>query len=350
MSKAKYAFLSFALMVLCLGLVSLAVPVYAGESYGSHYPGGNEDFMAGALPPAGTNIFINYLVDYNIGQLKDNAGRNATFYPTGGTKVNTDINVLVDAMRFVRVTKVKLMGGDLVIHAIVPFGNVHASNMVNLPGGGTAYGPGFPASSTTLGDIEFGAGIAWHPSPVFHHIFAIDVVAPTGSYQGVSAAQLGGSSSHTFVANPSNLGRNYWSFNPLWAFTYIGDKNSFIPGFELSAKLMYWINTVNTATSYVSGQEFSADYLIGYHVNKNWAIGANGYFLWQTTNDKQFGSTAVDPLTGLATGVMGKELSIGPAISLNIPHGCLTFKYQRDIYAQNHPEGDKFWLKWVYAF
>ena len=88
----------------------------------------------------------------------------------------------------------------------------------------------------------------------------------------------------------SNLGRNYYSFNPLWAFTYIGDKNSPIPGFEISSKFMYMINTINAETSYTSGQEFRMDYLIGQHVG-NWAFGINGQFLYQTTVDKQYGKT-----------------------------------------------------------
>ncbi len=171
-------------------------------------------------------------------------------------------------------------------------------------------------------------------------------MAPTGQY-GTAAGS--GSSSRQFIADPANLGRNYWSINPLYAVTYLGDKNSPLPGLELSAKFMYWVNTVNAATSYVSGQEFSADYLIGYHMGKL-AVGANGFYRLQTTDDKQFGRTAVDPLTGLATGIRGDVWSIGPALSYEIPHGCLTLKWQHDIYAKNGPEGDKVWLKWIFAF
>ena len=102
-----------------------------------------------------------------------------------------------------------------------------------------------------------------------------------------------------------NIGRNYWSFDPFYVFSYLGDKDSPIPGFEVSAKVMYWINTINTATSYTSGQEFSTDYLIGQHFG-NWRIGANGHFLYQTTDDKQYGTSAIDPFNGDKTGVRGK--------------------------------------------
>ena len=202
---------------------------------------------------------------------------------------------------------------------------------------------GFPSTKAGVGDVEAGVGLSWALSKTFSHVLAFDIVAPTGDYGSATGS---GSSTHQFIADPMNLRRNYWSFNPIWLFTYIGDKTSPVPGFEVSGKLMYWINTVNSATSYVSGQEFMADYLVGYHMG-NVAVGANGFFLYQTTNDTQFGHKAVDPLTGIATGVRGESFSVGPAISYNIPHGCITFKYQRDLYAENRPEGDKFWLRWI---
>ena len=316
------------LLLISFGLFH-APAVFAGEGYGNHYPGGNEDFSAGALPPAGTSIFINYLVDYNATTLRDNAGRNQILGvgQLGYPKVSFTLNVVADAMRYVKMTNIKLFGGDLLWHVIVPV----VYNKVAMDAGPVTIGTQFKYG---LGDIEPGVGIAWHPSKTFHHVAAFDIVMPTGSYNKTDL---------------SNTGRNYWSFNPLWAFTYIGDKDSPIPGFEVSSKLMYWINTINSETSYTSGQEFQADYLIGQHFGK-WAFGANGNILYQTTNDKQYGRTAYDPLSGLQTGVKGKALSIGPAISYEIPHGCITFKWQHDVIAQNRPEGDKFWLKWVFAF
>ena len=167
--------LSLAVLILCFSLCYLGIqssPVYAGEGYGSHYAGGNEDFMAGALPPAGTSIFLNYMVDYNATTLNNNSGHSAALYPGHGLQfpTNFNLNVFVDAMRYVKVTKIHILGGDLVWHLIVPVGYEHVSLMVNTPGG-TAYGPGFPSSKTGLGDIETGMGIAWHHSKTLHSIF-----------------------------------------------------------------------------------------------------------------------------------------------------------------------------------
>jgi len=337
--------LSLAVLVLCIGLCYLGIqtsPVYAGEGFGSHYGGGVEDFMTGALPPPGSDVMMHYMLDYNANQLNGNNGSKATlrgapaFTGLNG-KVSFDLNVLLDVLRYVHVTKCKVLGGDLVWHFILPVGYEHVS--MTAVNGAALVGP---STQTGLGDIEWGLGIGWHHSPTLHSVLAFDIVSPTGSYQNQTRTAVG--------ADPANLGRNYWSFDPIYCITYIGDKNSPIPGLELSSKFMYWVNTVNSATSYVSGQEFIADYTVGYHPSPKWAIGVNGYYRYQTTNDTQYGKTALDPVTGLPTGVVGKEWSIGPALTVDIPHGCLTFKWQHDISAQNAPEGDKFWLRWIYAF
>ncbi|OPY68057.1 MAG: hypothetical protein A4E63_02112 [Syntrophorhabdus sp. PtaU1.Bin050] len=138
--------------------------VLAGENYGTNYAGGNEDFMMGALPPADTSIFINYLVSYNSSTLRDNAGRtqSLTAPPLGNPKVDFKINVLVDALRFIQVTKVKVFGGDLLWHVILPVGY----QKLSMSAGPVDMGS---QSKYGLGDIEAGVGIAWHPCKTFHH-------------------------------------------------------------------------------------------------------------------------------------------------------------------------------------
>jgi len=359
MGKAKRSLLFFAAFVLSIGLAFQALPAYAMESYGGHVPPGVEDFMSGALPPAGTNIYLNYLGYVSSSQMNGNGGGKAWAAVAGkSASLNTSVDVLINVFRFCRVTKIKALGGDVIWHVIVPVSYAHVSNQVNLPafiGGGTVYGGGFPTTTTSVGDIEFGSGIAWHFGPTLHMAGGVDFVAPTGSYQAWNGFNptIGGSSgasSRNFTAAAAYAGHNYWSIDPLLCVTYLGDKNSALPGFEVSAKMMYWFNTVNTATSYVSGQEVAADYLVGYHPNKQWAFGANGNIIYQTTRDKQYGQTAYDPLTGLQTGLPQREWSIGPAVTYEIPHGCLTFKWQHDIMAANMPQQDRFWLRWIYAW
>jgi hypothetical protein len=106
---------------------------------------------------------------------------------------------------------------------------------------------------------------------------------------------------------------------------------------------MYWTHPINPATSYPSGQQFAADYLVAQHFGP-WGVGVNGHYLYQTTDDKQSGHT-------VANGNRSKYLSAGPAVQYNFAKGgCVTAKYQFDVWEHNRPEGNKFWLKFVYPF
>jgi len=293
----------------CLGFIGFPVShVYAAEGGGNHYPGGNEDFMTGALPPPGT-YFLNYLDFFNSHTLNGNNGQAIHAAIPGVGNLGFNLAVIAEVPRFVWVSKIKLLGGDLVGHVIVPLLNEHVSAF------------GSSQTKTGVGDMEAGMGIGWHFSKNFHAVFALDVVAPTGQYN---------------KNDMLNIGNNYWSIDPLLCLTYRADN-----GFEASAKLMYWINTVNSETHYVSGQEFSADYLVGWHYQK-WGFGANGYWRQQLTNDTQNGHDVEN--------FKAQYFSIGPAITYDLPKGCLTFKYQFGLEAKNVPLGNSAWLKFVWAF
>ncbi len=270
--------------------------------------------MAGALPPPGT-YFLNYLDFVNSSSLRNNHGDTQRFLFPGGPRVGFNLAVIAEVPRFVHVSNITLLGGHLIGHVLVPLVNQHASLA------------GASDTKTGVGDIEVGMGIAWHPSKNFHHVLAFDVVGPTGQYN---------------KDDVTSIGRNYWSFNPLWAFTYRADN-----GFEASAKLMYWINTVNSETHYVSGQEFNMDYLVGWHYQK-WGFGANGFYRVQTTNDTVRGNTARDPFTGAETGNKANFLSVGPTITYDLPKGCITLKYQIGVEAKNVPMTNSLWLKFVW--
>jgi hypothetical protein len=71
--------------------------------------------------------------------------------------------------------------------------------------------------------------------------------------------------------------------------SYLGQKN----GFEFSTYLGYDINTENTETDYHSGQVFHIDATVAEHLplDKGFiGIGANGFYLAQTTGDSGNGA------------------------------------------------------------
>jgi len=274
---------------------------FASEGGGNHYPGGNEDFMVGAAPPPGF-YFLNYLSWYKADKLLDNNGNKVP--------IDFKLDAVANVFRFVYSSNVNVLGGNLLFHTVVPVANIH----VSVAGNGE--------SKTGLGDIAVGPALAWHKKNL-HLVAALDTVAPTGFYDEQDLA---------------NIGRNYWSFNPIIAVTYLSDD-----GWETSGKLMYFINTKNNSNDYRSGDEFSIDYLLGKHIG-NLNIGINGHYLLQTTDDRmKYESANFD-------GNKGRVLSVGPAIQYNYKNMFFDAKYQFDTNVKNRPEGQTFWFKFMYAF
>jgi hypothetical protein len=295
--------------------------LFAAEGGGSAYFGGNEDFMSGALPPPG-----QYVISYNFyrssNKIADNAGYRVPGAQNVPVSVDTKVQVLGDAMRLIYVTKYKFLGASVGWHVIVPVVNAH----VSLDTAGLTRG-----TKTGLGDIEFSPLVlGWHFKN-FHMIGAVDIMVPTGAYD-----------KDDFV----NIGRNYWTFNPIFAWTFLSDS-----GFEVSSKMLYLINTTNTATSYTSGQEFIADYAIGQHVG-NWLFGISGYFYKQITEDSAPSTTAdLNGRTGAYfDGMKGQNLAIGPALQYNYKNMFFNLKFQVDTLTKNRTEGTTAWFKFMYAF
>ncbi len=295
------------------GLAGLAVsllattPVGATEGGGGHYPNGAEDFMAGALPPPGT-YFINYLNYYTADRFNDEDG-NKLFD-------KFDLNVLANTLRFVHVTDVQLLGASWAVHAFVPF--VHVDAKLRPVAGA----PTLDDDRGALGDIILDPFIlGWH-SKNWHFTVGLDIYVPTGAYDEDDLA---------------NVGRNYWTFEPVAAFTFLSDE-----GFEASAKFMYAFNTENKDTDYKSGQEFHVDYTLGYHTGP-WSLGLGGYYYKQTTKDKVDGDTFLD-------GFKGQAFAFGPQVKYDYKNMSFTLKWQHETSVENRPEGDVFWAKFLVAF
>ena len=303
-------------MVFMLFLSSLISSSYvcATEGGGSSYAGGNEDFMAGALPPPGFHL-INYFLWYNAHEYKDLRMGGVKAKDIFGKEPDFDLNVVCNAFRFLYVTKFKVLGADLGFHVIQPILNIDVD--ISTPGFSIS------DSDTGLGDTTFSPFVlGWHFKN-WHFVAATDINAPTGDYNAKDAAVCG---------------RGYWNIEPILAFTYLSDG-----GFEVSSKFMYDFNIRNPDTDYKSGQEFHFDYLVGQHIG-NWNFGINGYYYIQTTDDS-FSNESAE-----FDGNRGHALAIGPAIQYNYKNMFFNLKYQLETAVDNRPEGERLWFKFFYAF
>jgi hypothetical protein len=178
-----------------------------------------------------------------------------------------------------------------------------------------------------LGDIIVDPFIlSWHGS-TWHAATGVDIFMPTGSHN----------KSH--LANP---GRNCWTFEPLVGVTLLPGN-----GFDISAKLMYDINTKNHDSTvpgvktYQSGQEFHADYAVGKKMGDVTA-GLAGYYYQQVTDDEADGVKV--------SGNKGRVAAFGPALKYDYKNMSLSLKYLFETEVRNRPQGDNLWFKFVYAF
>jgi hypothetical protein len=276
---------------------------FATEGGGSIYPHGVENYMAGALPPPGLYGIV-YANAYSADRVNDANGNDLNI---PGFKVSAN----VVAPRLVWVTGQKLLGGDMVVHAIAPIVNLKVDVA------------GKSQSKTGLGDMTVGVGTGFHHSPNLHSIVALDVILPTGGYtQGDQA----------------NIGRHYMAIEPVVAVTQV-DPN----GFNADIKLGYLVNRRNSATDYTSGQEFHFDYAVGWGLGNGWTVGAGGHVYQQTTSDKQAGQTLADS--------KGRALAIGPSVKYDSGKGWfVTAKWQKETSVENRAQGSALWVKAVFPF
>lgn len=296
--RGMICLLGFFLFLFFVGISSVS----ATEGGGGAYPNGAEDFMSGAVPPPGT-YFLNYLTYYSADKIKDGSGKSVV--------PDFDLKVTANVFRFLHVTKTQILGGYWGMHIFVPVVNVD----VSLPIGSQ--------SKTGIGDIIIDPLVlSWH-SKNWHFATGVDIYIPTGQYDKNRLA---------------NVGRNYWTFEPIIAFTYLSDN-----GFDVSSKIMYDINTENKDTDYRSGQEFHFDYTVAKKFDK-WSLGIGGYYYKQLTSDKVNGQKVA------SDGNKGQAFAVGPQIKYDHKNMSFILKYQKEMEVKNKPEGDKFWFKLVYAF
>lgn len=294
-----------------IGSLCLASGLVQAKEGGDQYPNGGETWLAGAVPPPG-DYFINYF-GYYSGKLKDGNGNNAKI-KDGSTP---DVGAVFDALRYVKVTDTKILGANWGWHVIVPFVNQRMDSNGK-------------ESRTGVGDITINPFIlSWHNGD-WHTVAALDINLPTGAYDKNDGRR--------------SLGANYYSVEPVFAVTYLNKD-----GWEASGKFMYNIKTENNDTNYKSGNEFHMDYLLGKRFGE-WGVGLSGYYVKQTTNDKQNGQTVAAQPGLWSEGRKGEAFAIGPSVTYTTKGGThFIGQWQHETSVENRFGGDKFWFKLITA-
>jgi len=296
-------------VLLAVVVLGIATHSFATENGGGAYPNGAEGFMTGAVPPPGQYL-VNYMLYYRARDLMDGSG-NAMDVPF-------DLQVYAEVARFVNVTDIKILGANWAQHVFLPVMYIDAET------------PGGSDEVFGLYDIIVDPLIlSWH-TPTLHWALGLDVFVPVGRYDENDVV---------------NVGRNYWTFEPVAAVTY---RNK--AGYEASAKVMYDINLENDDTDYDSGDELHIDYTVGKYFGPL-GVGAGGFFYKQITDDDGMIMTPGGPVdAGVLNGNKGQQWAIGPQLTYAHKGMFFTLKYQHEFETENKPEGDRFWFKFITGF
>lgn len=262
------------------------------------YLNGAEGFMAGAVPPPGF-YGLEYASSYRATRLNDAQG-NAV--PIPGFQVRLDALVT----RLAWVTGRQVLGGDLVLHTLLPLAQLSSRTLLGEP------------STRGLADAVVGAGLGFHHSPQLHSVLALDVHLPTGSFD---------------ASRPVNLGARRWAIEPVVAVTRVDPA-----GFNGDVRVGLTVHGRNRSTQYRSGADVHADYAAGWALQPQWVLGVGGHVHQQLEDDHRHGAAVADS--------RARSAAIGPMLKFDSGRGwLLTLKWQKEFATRNLPQGSGLYLK-----
>jgi len=282
-----------ACVVVATGITGVA---FATEGGASVYPEGAETIMPGKYPGPGGTLLLEFTDFFDANEL---AG------PTGRALVpGFHLRVGAVAGKVVHNWGVHVLGGTLVSAGALPWLDVH----LNAPFGG------MNKQGFGNGDVETavlyrkGAVSAW---------YGFELYPPGFAYRKGDLVNIG---QHNIATAPSG------------AITYMPDHGRT----ELSSKIQYITNYNDSATNYRSGSEFLCEYDGMRNVTKRLAIGGNGYYYKQMTDDQQ---------GGLSIGNRARNFAFGPEIRYHFDRYALILKWEKDFLTENRPVGNSLWFQ-----
>lgn len=184
------------------------------------------------------------------------------------------------------------------------------------------------SSESGLGDTTLiPAMLAWVDGNWQYNAF-LPIHAPTGDYE------------EGRLANP---GLNYWAADPTFGIAYTNMES----GFNATMFAGLTINQQNPDTDYRSGRLLHFDVSLQQMIKAGsgfLTLGVNGFYGNQISDD-QNQNRFVGPFRQKSGG-------IGPAIGYMLPMGkdniVVEFRWLPQMDTKNTPEGDYYWLKFVY--
>jgi len=272
---------------------------YATENGVSVYPVGVETVMPAMLPGPGQSLLLEFNDFYQANALVDGSGHSLV--------PGFHLRVGAVAFKFVHNWKVRALGGTLVSSAAVPFLYEHLD------------GPFGKFDKRGVGNPDIGVLYVAYGKGPWHWYYGMDAFTPGAEYNKSDLLNVG---QHNFAAAPSA------------AFTYLPNHGQS----ELSSRFQYIVNFTNPANEYRSGHEFVWEYTAMRNVVGKLALGLNGRYYQQMTDDLQNGIC-------VGTGNRGRSVAMGPQARYHLGRAALILKFQREMLVENRAAGNAFWFQ-----
>ncbi|MBI4397103.1 MAG: transporter [Elusimicrobia bacterium] len=295
-----------------LGTLFLLAGLLPLSSHGYNQPPmnlGATTFLDGGGAPPGL-LWMEYVQFANGAKGVDQDGKAIP----GGAKVNA----LVNLSQFFYLSPLKALGGNVGFDVLVPVSAVTVKGSL---------GP-VPVTANTggVGDITLGAALQWNRSkllgaPLFQRAEVYSSF-PTGRYD------------KSRVVNP---GANKRFLESYYAFTWM-----FRPKWETSWRILYGIHEENPDTRVKPGQVFHFNYAFSREVGAKFRLGAAGYFLQQTTEDRINGTKAVHSKE--------RALSVGPGVVYMGPGFMAMVSHPVDLSVRNRFQGSLTTFQLIHRF
>ncbi|MBA1381385.1 SphA family protein [Pseudomonas brassicacearum] len=296
---------------LTLGLACAnALPALATESGVDNIGTGTDGFY---VLPLEVDSLPDHMVAFNL-YYNHYKARKFNISSLGGEVPGVEIESTAVIPRIDYLSPLRVAGGRLGIYVAQPWLKQEVAAF------------GMSDTRESMGDTTVSPIILWDMGKHLTLAAAVEITVPTGEYDADR------------LANTSN---NFYTYKPLFSFTWLPTDNT-----ELSMKTTYSFNRENKDTDYRSGQIFHFDYSASYRLNDNVTVGLNGYYLKQTTDDKQYGRTVQFAGQDVDDGVRGEVFAIGPALHVTfLKYASAEIRWAKEFDVENRPEGEMLWAK-----
>jgi hypothetical protein len=297
------------------GALGWSGPALASESIFPYLPGTTIGIPLGALPPPG--LYFGQQFNYFDYDLHNGCGKST---PVKIHEFNESTSLLwVPGWTF--------LGADYGASFIQPY---RFENTAGVPIIGHGSAGAFINPVLMPLNLSWNLGKGWR-------------VSTQASFYPPAYSWKTGSPNLVPITNAINTGRNYASFEPGFAVSYLEG------GWNLTVHGVFDVNDTNPANNYHSGTTFLMDYTAMKKIGI-FDVGLGGTVIQQLEADTQNGRVvAATPVS--SRGNIGSAVSIGPSVGfeiekfLDFPKVHVLLQWFDWVEARNTVGGNQTWIK-----